>query len=150
MLKISDILPNYERIEYGPIALLGLETVARNKFGRREFLGVACHKGERRAPTAVRLLIAAGHPVANKPEVIPTLNYDDLINVKFTVSEEGLIVPEKMDAPCRNILVFHDGSDEEEKALKDIKHWLDVEADGIVDTLVFAFMRDEEGLLSIG
>ncbi len=141
---------NIERVEYGPIALLGLESVARSKFGRREFLAVVCHKGERRAPTAVRLLIAAGHPVANTPDVIPTVNYADLINVTFIVSDDGLIVPEKMDAPCRNILVFHDGSKEEEKALKDIKHWLDVETDGVVNTLVFAFMRDEGDLLSIG
>ncbi|MEK7544267.1 MAG: hypothetical protein AAB557_05325 [Patescibacteria group bacterium] len=139
-----------EHIEYGTIAILGLEAIAQKYCGRTEFTGLVCHRGERRAPAAVKLLIASGHPVANRPNVIPTLNYADLTDVNFDVTDEGIIVPKKMDAPCRNIMVFHDGSDEEERSLRCIKDRLDIEAKGAVDILIFAFMRDEEGLLSIG
>lgn len=120
-----DILGNMktEHIEYDAIAILGLEAVARKYCGRTEFTGLVCHRGNRRAPAAVKLLIAAGHPVANRPDVIPTLNYADLTEVHFTVSGEGLYVHNKMDVACRNIMVFHDGSDEEERSLKIIKNF---------------------------
>ncbi len=139
-----------ERIEYGEFALQGFESKINGIFGRADYLGLACHKGQRRAPTAARLLIAAGYPVANNPRVVPTLNYDDLTLVRFEVSDGGLIVPGKTDVPFANLLVFHDGSPEEEKALRTIKDRLDVEADGALNHLVFAYVRDEEGLLSIG
>lgn len=139
-----------ERLDYGAFALQGFEPKVREIFGRRHFLGIVCHKGERRAPTAERMLTATGYPVANTPHVVPTLNYEDLIDVKFVVTHEGLIVPGKTDVPFANLIVFHDGSVEEEKALRQIKNRLDVEADGVLEKLVFAYVRDEEGLLSIG
>lgn len=138
-----------ERLDHGEFALLGFEAKVREIFGRRHFLGIACHRGERRAPTAARMLTAAGYPVANNLSN-PTINYDDLFMVKFTVTDDGLLVPGKTDVPFGNLLVFHDGSPDEEKALKRIKNLLDVEADGVLETVVFASVRDEEGLLSIG
>ncbi len=139
-----------ERLEYGEFALHGFETKVQEIFGRAYFLGIACHKGERRAPTAARMLIAVGYPVANTPRV-PTLNYDDfLLNARFEVSDEGIMVPGKTDVSFGNLLLFHDDSEEELKALHRIKHILDVEARGVLQTLVFAHVRDEEGLLSIG
>lgn len=138
-----------ERLDYGEFALWGFEAKVQEIFGRRHFLGIVCHKGERRAPTAARMLIAAGYPVANNLNH-PTINYDDLLRVKFTVTDDGLLVPGKTDVPFGNLLVFHDGSSDEEKALKRIKELLEVEARGALDTVVFAYVRDEEGLLSIG
>lgn len=139
-----------ERLEYGTFALHGFEAKVREIFGRTYFLGLACHKGERRAPTAARMLTAAGYPVASNPRVSPTLNYDDLINVRFEISDEGMIVPGKTDVPFGNLLLFHDDSEVEREALRKIKDLLDVEARGALHTLVFAHVRDEEGLLSIG
>ena len=139
-----------ERLEYGEFALWGFEAKVQEIFGRRHFLGIACHKGERRAPTAARMLTAMGYPVANTPHVVPTINYHDLCNVTFVTSEDGLMVPGKTDVPFGNLLVFHDGSPDEEKALRCIKDLLDVEADGVLETVVFAYVRDEEGVLSIG
>lgn len=138
-----------ERLDYGAFALWGLEARIQHIFGRAHFLGIACHKGERRAPTAARMLTAAGYPVANNLSH-PTINYDDLFMVKFIVTDDGLFVPGKTDVPFENLLVFHDGSPDEEKALRTIKDRLDVEAGGALHTLVIAYVRDEEGLLSIG
>lgn len=138
-----------ERLEYGEFALWGFEAKVQEIFGRRHFLGIACHRGERRAPTAARMLTAAGYPVANNLRH-PTINYDDLLMVKFTVTDDGLFVPGKTDVPFGNLLIFHDGSSDEEKALRHIKNTLDVEAGEALQTLVFAYVQDEEGLLSIG
>lgn len=139
-----------ERLDHGEFALWGFDAKIQEIFGRTHFLGIACHKGERRAPTAARMLTAAGYPVANSPSAHPTINYDDVLKVKFTVTDGGLLVPGKTDVPFGNLLVFHDGSPDEEKALRRIKDTLDVEAGGAVQMLVFAYVRDEEGLLSIG
>lgn len=113
-----------ERLDYGEFALWGFEAKVQEILGRRHFLGIVCHKGERRAPTAARMLIATGYPVANIPRVVPTLNYDDLLNVRFEVSDEGLMVPGKTDVPFGNLLIFHDGSSDEEKALRHIKKYV--------------------------
>lgn len=72
-----------ERLDYGEFALNGFETKVQQIFGRAHYLGIACHKGERRAPTAARMLTAMGYPVANTPHVVPTLNCHLKISLFF-------------------------------------------------------------------
>lgn len=139
-----------EYIDQTRIAVLGLETVVKQTCGNGDIVGLACHMGQRRAPTAIKLLYGAGYPVANILIVKPTVNYYDLLNRQFTITDEGLSVPGKTDLSFRHLWVFHDGSDEEEKALRKIRDTMKLEARGVLETIVFARVRDDGDLLSIG
>lgn len=137
-----------ERVEYGAIAMRGFEMKVEELFGRTHFLALACHKGERRSPTAARLLTAYGYPVANS-RVVPSLSYGDFLDCRFVATGEGLMVPDKTEVPFGHLLVFCDGSKEEEASVRKIKALLDVEARGALDKCVIAEVRDQESLIGI-
>ena len=138
-----------EKISYGDIATRGLDLKIEELCGRGDFIAVGCHRGERRSGAAIRLLTAAGIPVANILQAKPAVNYEDFTGYRFTVSEDGLRVPGKTDMPFRHLILFHDGDKEEVVGIRKVREILAVEAQGALDTLVLAEVRDEEGLMGL-
>jgi len=139
-----------KRIEggYNDTALVGLDGLVGG-IGRHVALAVGCHKDVRRSKQAIVQLIAARFPVANTIDAIPTVNYADFLTYNFEVTDTGLMIPRKTDYPFAHLLLFHDGGDEEGLEIKRIKDILDVEAKGMLQTLLIYEVRDQEGLMGL-
>jgi hypothetical protein len=138
-----------ERTDYASIAIAGLENVVKEKLSRHDFMGVGCHRGERRSVAAIAVLDAIHAPIANSFHVFPTINYEDFLLSRFVVNKNGLSVPGKTDFPFRSLLLFQDGGHEEVEQIRQIKEILSVEAEGALDTFLIAEVRDEEGLMGL-
>ena len=134
-----------ERTDYLAFALRGFDAELRRLIPRNDILAIGCHKGVRRSRAAIGMLIPTGIPIANDPRVSPNINYADFLENNFTVTQEGLTVPEKTIYPFQSLLLFHDGSKEEIVQVRNIREILRVEASGILNALILAEQRDQEG-----
>lgn len=136
-------------ISYSEIASNGLDGLIREKAGRDNGTGLACHKGIRRSIAGVHVLSSSGIPVANRQGVLPTINYSDFMNYNFTTDEYGLSVPGKTDFSFRNLVLFHDGDGEEVSLYRKIFSILELEAYPNLARVFLAYVRDEDGLLAM-
>jgi len=131
------------------VASLGLDGLMSHYGRKNEFVGVGCHKGERRSRTAASLLVAHGYPVANDLRCCPSVNYGDILEGNFVVSDTGLSVPGKTITNFRHLLVFTDDCEEERLGIRDIRKILDVEAIGVLTLIIVGHIRDEDTLLAM-
>ncbi|MEK7166446.1 MAG: hypothetical protein AAB874_06590 [Patescibacteria group bacterium] len=138
-----------EKFEYQDFALKGFDSCIKIIFPPHEFLAIGCHKGVRRSRVAAAMLFSSGYPVVNNMRIFPSICYADFLEYNFSVTDEGLSIPDKTISPFRNLLLFHDGGQEEIIQIRRIKQILKVEARGILDKLAFANVRDESSLIGI-
>lgn len=142
-------IPTIE-ISYTDIASRGLDGKVRDYGLDNDFLGIGCHKGFRRSVAAMLVLQYAQIPIANIPNKVPTINYDDFIKrKKFIVQADGLMIPGKTDYPFPYLMLFTDDSKEESVGIKKIREILDVEARGVLQYIILAHVLDQSGLLGM-
>ncbi len=138
-----------ERIDYNSFALSGLDSKLKEMCGKCDYTAVGCHRGVRRSRAAMGVLMAARMPLANNPMVSPSINYADFLDYKFEVGDFGLVIPDKTSFPFTRLVLFHDGGREERQQIRQIRQILDVEAKEVLNQLILAEVRDQEGLMGL-